>query len=72
MSADPAAVIADRFYISRLADVAADLLSHPDESTVDVAGSGGHTRRGRQCNERDNQQVLDQSLATFVVLKSFQ
>src|SRR5262245_26944703 len=55
-----------------LADVATKLLAHPDESTVDVAGSLSHPSRSRQCNKRDNQEVLDHSLATLVVVKSLQ
>src|SRR5215831_20366752 len=65
--------VAQRRSISfSLADVATKLLAHPDESTVDVAGSLSHPSRSRQCNKRDNQQVLDQSLATLVVVKSLQ
>jgi len=58
--------------ISLLADVAAELLTHPDEGAVNVAGNLSHSSRGRQCNQRNNQQVFDQSLATLVVVKSLQ
>src|SRR5215472_5646714 len=57
---------------SQLAEVATDSLTHSDESTVDVAGSLAHANCGRQRNKSDNQQVLDQSLATLVVMKSLQ
>jgi len=55
-----------------LADVATKLLAHPDESTVDVAGSLSHPSRSRQCNKRDNQEVLDHSLGALVVVNYFQ
>jgi len=58
--------------ISLLADVATKLLTHPDERAVDVAGSLSHPSRSRQCNKRDNQQVLDHTLATLVTVKSIQ
>src|SRR5262249_9996321 len=44
----------------------------PDERAVDVAGSLSHPSRSRQCNKRDNQQVLDHTLATLVTVKSIQ
>jgi hypothetical protein len=67
------ALVADRFDdISLLADVPTELLADPDESAVDVAGSLSHAGCGRQCNKRNNQQVLDQSLATLVVVKALQ
>src|SRR5262245_61433906 len=55
-----------------LTDIAPEFLTDPDESAVDVAGSLSHASCGRQCNKRDNQEVLDQSLATLVVVKSLQ
>ena len=45
--------------ISPLANVAAELLTDPDESAIDVAGSLTHASCGGQCDKRDNQQVLD-------------
>jgi len=66
-------LLPDRFNcISLLADVATELLTHPDKSTVDVARSRTHASGSCQCYKRDNQQVLDQSLATLVVVKSLQ
>ena len=58
--------------ISLLADVATELLTHPDESAINVAGSRTHARGSCQCYKGDNQHVLDQSLATLVVVKSLQ
>ena len=55
-----------------LAEVATKLLTHPDERAVDVAGSLSHAGCGRQRNKRDNEQVLDQPLATLIVVNSFQ
>jgi len=61
-----------RLSCKKLADVATELLAYPDESAVDVAGSISHTSRGRQGNQGNNQQILDQSLATFVLVKGLQ
>src|SRR5262249_46572862 len=64
---------ANRFdRISPLADVPTELLTDPNEGAVDVAGSLTHASCGRQCNKRDDQHVLDQSLATLVIVKSLQ
>ena len=57
---------------SQLAEVATDSLTHSDESTVDVAGRRAHSSSCRQGNQGNNQQILDQSLASLVVVKSLQ
>jgi len=57
---------------SQLAEVATDSLTHSDESTVDVAGRRAHSSRYGQGNQGNNQQILDQSLTTLVVVKSLQ
>jgi hypothetical protein len=56
----------------QLAEVATDSLTHSDESTVDVAGRRAHSSRYGQGNQGNNQQILDQSLTTLVVVKSLQ
>src|SRR5262245_21374490 len=53
-------ILPDRFNgIFLLANVAAELLTDPNEGAIDVAGSLTHASCGRQCDKRDNQQVLD-------------
>src|SRR5215475_16157997 len=47
-------LLPDRFNgISLLADVATELLTHPDKSTVDVARSRTHAGGSCQCYKRD-------------------
>jgi len=54
----------------QLAEVATDSLTHSDDSTVDVAGRRAHSSRYGQGNQGNDQQILDQSLTTLVVVKS--
>jgi hypothetical protein len=68
---NPKALTADRSDVF-LAEVATELLTYSDESAVDVAGGLTHANYGGQRNKRDNQKVLDQSLATLVQVKCFQ
>ena len=52
-----------------LADVAAESSTDSDERAIDITRSAAHSRGRRQGNKGNDQQILDQSLATFVVLK---
>jgi hypothetical protein len=52
------------------ANVAAEFLANPHKRAINVTCSLSHAGCGRQRNKRDNQQILDQSLATFVIVKS--
>src|SRR5262249_44325540 len=52
-----------------LADVAAEFLTDSDKSAIDVTGGAIHSSRRGQCDKYDDQQVLNKSLATVVIVK---
>src|SRR5215467_5897867 len=56
--------------MERLADVSAQFLADSYKCAVDIACSTAHAGCCRQSNQCDDQQILDQSLASFVVVKS--
>jgi hypothetical protein len=52
-----------------LADVATEFRTDSDKRAIDVAGGAVHSSRRGQGDKYDDQQVLDQSLTTLVILK---
>ena len=55
-----------------LTNVAADFFTNSRKSAVDITGSAGHTGRGRQGDQRDDQEVLDETLTAFIVVELFE
>src|SRR5229473_1835131 len=51
-----------------LAQYGADLA----EGTIEAAGQRGHSCRSREGNQSQNQQILHQTLASFIIVKANQ